>query len=71
MNIPQAYTKVHWISIKKKQDLLKLCKGKNPPIPEEFHQYYYTLPTLKEIEDNIPEPSIDDSDVKYEDQQEN
>ncbi|CAH0556484.1 unnamed protein product [Brassicogethes aeneus] len=64
MKIIKAYTKVRPISLKKKQDLLKLCKGEDPPVPEEFHQYYKTLPVLKEIEDTIPEPSIEDSDME-------
>lgn len=47
------------ISVKKKNDLLKLCKSL--AIPEEFHLWYKSLPTSTTVKDATLEPSVEDS----------
>lgn len=68
LKILKAYAKVRPITDKKKKDLLNLCKGENPPIPEEFHRYYKSLPTSIDLKDTIPEPSFEDSDLESEEE---
>ena len=45
----------------KKKDLVNLCnKG---IIPEEYKQFYCSLPTAKNLKDKIPAPCTDESDI--------
>lgn len=62
--LSNAYSKPRPISSLKKADLLKLCKTQ--VIPEEFHNYYKSLPTSKEAKDLVPEPAAEDSDPEEE-----
>lgn len=57
----KLYNKMLPISTKKKADLMKLCKS--GAIPIEFHGWYKSLPTDKNIPELTLEPSVEDSDM--------
>lgn len=39
---------------------MKLCKS--GVIPDEFHPYYQNIPSSNDVQDDIPEPALEDSD---------
>ena len=58
-NLSCAYKGKIPISEAKKKDLINLCK--KFVIPEEVHPWYEALPTSKNVKDQVPEPSVEDS----------
>jgi len=56
----KAYTGPLPISIKKKQDLVKLCS--DGLIPSEFHEFYQGLPAVASKKDRLPLPDITEED---------
>ena len=66
--LKKLYKNILPVSIKKKNDLLRLCKSS--AIPEEFHLWYKSIPTSSTIKDVTQEPSVgesgtDDSDDEF------
>ena len=55
----QRYNPKLPISAAKKRDLLDLCKS---VIPREFHGYYESLKTGKNVNDRLPHPDVTESD---------
>lgn len=55
-SLPMKYQSKLPISAEKKKDLIQLCK--NGVIPQEFHEYYKSLPSSNSKKDQLPEPDV-------------
>ena len=59
-NLDFAYQEKLQISDLKKNDLIKLCNSL--AIPEEFHGWYMALPSSRRVKDQLPAPSVHDTE---------
>ena len=59
--VPQLYSTKIPISSAKKEDLNYLCTS--GVIPEEFHTFYFNLPSCSNARDRLPEPDVNEQDI--------
>lgn len=57
--MPRRYTQKLPISKAKKKDLVSLCQS--GAIPNEYHEFYKTLPSSKDTRDRLPQPDATES----------
>lgn len=59
VSFPKAYRKTLPLEKKKYNDLMTMCSGQPPLIPQQYHAFYKSLPSI-ETQDQAQEDSSDD-----------